>query len=582
MVIANDLERPFREDEEMEACNKGRGMDMVDKRLDDGGSQKKGEGLSGQSGESLSDVDQELTTRSIVATMKEAGRASDIRTRRQLAINLGRILHDRKELLDLSTLVVDAGISENSDPSRLGRFRILPGKEPGKEAVQRLSQKLDYYLSLIRSIAEQCQESENGLINDLVVATRFESLTREDVPIEPCEQMFSLISKRIDVIDAKYDLQGYYQTARYFEMFPVWDPNRLFHSEYAPWIYGKRPKCEGWSWNYGAMEPELKFYQPNLMPSVPLLRIRAKDRRSAEGTLRIGSNFQIENALIEQWHRLFLCIGMFRHNYWEEYVDDKGEVKEREIKKIDRKPAPYVVVVNELRYTGPFFEDGEIKETLDNALAEAGISESDLVIPGVIEPRDSDGKCGACYPEASMDHPFSIELSNAKLHSSHRNISKSVDGEWVSPTPTNMYPQLIWSNHRLDVRFIRDVLAIDRGISLWSGWYDDDALSRAGIGWADIEDITLAPKHSILEDMEKDLFLGLSQDVTSKSSFLDRLEEDAQILTTSLHNWVSKKRAEVRSRHEELLRQHDEQIEKAKDAPVVRFDSLGIDQSREE
>ena len=181
-----------------------------------------------------------------------------------------------------------------------------------------------------------------------------------------------------------------------------------------------------------------------------------------------------------------------------------------------------------------------------------------------------------------MDHPFSIELSNAKLHSSHRNISKSVDGEWVSPTPTNMYPQLIWSNHRLDVRFIRDVLAIDRGISLWSGWYDDDALSRAGIGWADIEDITLAPKHSILEDMEKDLFLGLSQDVTSKSSFLDRLEEDAQILTTSLHNWVSKKRAEVRSRHEELLRQHDEQIEKAKDAPVVRFDSLGIDQSREE
>lgn len=499
--------------------------------------------LRGDSSEdSLSDIDQEFATRSIVAEIRAAGRATDVRTRRQLAVNLGRILHERKEQLDLSALVVEAGISENSDPSRLGRFRILPGKVPGQKAIQRLSQRLDHYLSLITAISVQCEESESALISYLVVATRFEPSTQEEVPIEPCEQLLSLVRKRVDLIDAKHDVQGYFRTARYFELFPVWDSDRLYHSDYAPWIYGKRPICQGWTWNYEAMDPMLKYYQSNLMPSVPLLRCRAKDQRSATGTLRIGSDFKIDNALIEQWHRLFLCIGMFKREYFQEIVDGKGEVQEREIREIDRKPVPYVVVVNELRYTGPNFGDFDISEALASALENAGISENDLVIPGVIEPRDSDGKCGACYPEASKDHPFSIELSNAKLHSAHQKFfSTSVDGEQVPPTPTNMYPSLVWSDRHLDVRFIRDVLASDRGTSWWASWYDDDSLSRKDIGWVDDDDITLAPKHSILELMEKDIFLSLNQSGHSKSSFLDRLDEDAQHLTGSLYDWVSTK-----------------------------------------
>ena len=524
----------------------------------------------------LADIDQEFVTRSIVSAMREAGRATDVRTRRQLALNLGRILHERKEQLDLSALVVDAGISENSDPSRLGRFRILPGKEPGQKAVQRLSQRLDHYLGLITAISAQCQESESALVSDLVVATHFEPSSREEVPIEPCEQLLSLVRKRVDLINAKYDLEGYFRTARYFEIFPVWDTDRLYHSDYAPWIYGHRPKCQNWTWNYEAMDPMLKFYQPNLMPSVPLLRCRAKDQRAAMGTVRIGSDLIIENAAIEQWHRLFLCIGMFKHEYVQVISDENGETREREIKEVDRKPEPYVIVVNELRYTGPSFEDWDVKEALDSALQSIGLSESDLVIPGVIEPRDHDGKCGACYPEASEDRPFSIELSNAKLHSSHNKVSStSVDGEFVAPTPTNMYPSLIYSEGRLDFRFIRDVLASDRGTSRWAAWYDDDALSRKDIGWVDMDDITLGPKNSILELMEKDLFLSLNQTGISKASFLDRLEEDAQALTSSLYDWVQSKRTEVRDRHEELMRQHDEQIEKAKNAPTVKFEDFG-------
>jgi len=518
-------------------------------------------------------------TRSIVSAMREAGRATDVRTRRQLALNLGRILHERKEQLDISALVVEAGISENSDPSRLGRFRILPGKEPGQKAIQRLSQRLDHYLSLITAISAQCQENESALLSDLVVATRFEPSSREEVPIEPCEQLLSLVRKRVDLINAKYDLEGYFRTARYFEIFPVWDADRLYHSEYAPWIYGRRPRCQSWTWNYEAMDPMLKFYQPNLMPSVPLLRCRAKDQRTATGTVRVGSDLIIENAAIEQWHRLFLCIGMFKHEYVQVISDENGEAREREIKEVDLKPEPYVIVVNELRYTGPSFEDWDVKEALDTALQNVGLSESDLVIPGVIEPRDRDGKCGACYPEASEGHPFSIELSNAKLHSKHQNIVSisTVGGETMAPSPTNMYPALIWSDRRLDLRFVRDVLASDRGTRGWAAWYDDDALSRKDIGWVDLDDITLGPKNSILELMEKDLFLSLNQTGISKASFLDRLEEDAQALTSSLYDWVQFKRTEVRSRHEELMRQHDEQIEKAKSAPTVKFEEFGIE-----
>lgn len=327
------------------------------------------------------------------------------------------------------------------------------------------------------------------------------------------------------------------------------------------------------------MDPMLKFYQPNLMPIVPLLRCRAKDQRTVTGILRVGSDFQIENALFEQWHRLFLCIGMFRHEYFQEIIDGSGDVREREVREVDRKPVPYVVVVNELRYTGPSFEDWDIEETLDRALESVGISEGDLVIPGVIEPRDPDGKCGACYPAASKDHLFSIELSNTKVHSQHQNtVSLLIDGEHVPPTPTNMYPSLIWSNARFDFRFVRDVLAIDRGTSRWAAWNDGDALSRKSVGWVDMDDITLAPKNSILELMEKDLLLSLNQESGSKPSFLDLLEADAKHLTSSLYHWVSTKRTEVRSRHEAIMRQHDQQIEKAKAAPVVKFEKLGIEQ----
>ena len=115
-------------------------------------------------------------------------------------------------------------------------------------------------------------------------------------------------------------------------------------------------------------------------------------------------------------------------------------------------------------------------------------------------------------------------------------------------------------------------------------WCDDDALRRTGIivGRVDVDDISLAPKHSILELMEKDLFLSLKQDDISKPSFLDRLEEDAHHLTSSLYDWVSSKRTEVRRRHEELMRQHDEQIEKAKITPTVKFEEFGIEPTRAE
>jgi len=151
--------------------------------------------------------------------------------------------------------------------------------------------------------------------------------------------------------------------------------------------------------------------------------------------------------------------------------------------------------------------------------------------------------------------------------------------EHVPPTPTNMYPALIWSDRRLDLRFVRDVLAFERGTSNWGLWCDDDALMRRGtiVGRVDIDDIALAPKHSILELMEKDLFLSLEKGGNSKASFLDQLEEDAQHLTSSLYDWVQTKRTEVRSRHEELMRQHDEKIEKAKSSPTIKFEEFGMD-----
>ena len=155
--------------------------------------------------------------------MRELGRVRDMKTREKLARNLGRILAVRKKRLNLSDLVVKAGVSKNDDPNRLGRFRILPGKEASEATIGRLSQDPLAYHRIVNEVAKESKENSYDLLLELVIGTKFEGPELAEVSIEPFEQLLALIQKKIDALDAKYDLTSYFHDLRTYQLLPIWE-----------------------------------------------------------------------------------------------------------------------------------------------------------------------------------------------------------------------------------------------------------------------------------------------------------------------------------------------------------------------
>ena len=448
----------------------------------------------------------------ITSAMEKAGKVKDERNRRQLAENLGKILAKRKEQLNLSELVVDAGVSENPDPSRLSRFRILPGKELSQTGIRSLNQDPLAYVRLVKSAARMIGEDPAALVQELVVGTKFELSGLENVSIEPFEQILSLIEQKIAAINSKYDLEGYFRKVREQELLPVWNNGPTYNGQIASKVLPKRPEPCGWNWpDKGDDGVAWDLAEREVFPSVPLCRVSNKE--SFKAKVRINS-FKDDDATIYKRKRVFLSIGMIT-----DAVDSSG----RSV--TDKQPSPYLITVDELWYDIDFFNTSVI--ALEKETGRSWFSLDYWVagnLFGYVEPAD---------PAFSFE-PHDFEIPNDYW---------GPEGNW-SPWLHN--EQLI----PLNLPIVRDFAGREEFFCR-----DGDALEQQQkLG------STLAPRNSLLANMESQLLYGRrtkdKPDVDGAHNFLDLLEADAERLTSSLSSWGGEEKKKVDARHQELLEQY--------------------------
>ena len=269
----------------------------------------------------------------------------DTNTREKFARNLGHILASRKNRLNFSDLVVRAGISKNDDPNRLGRFRILPGRKANEKSIGRLSQDPLAYYRIVQETALITEENPHDLLLELIIGTKFEGKELAEVSIEPFEQLLALVRKKIDVLDAKYDLTSYFKNLRQYEILPVWESGpycsgrRTSHHSY------KRSNCVSWQ---ATTFNEFQSWRYQIMPCVPLCRVPSGSTKSLDVNYTVG-----RKTFDETWNvfrRLYLAIGMFDHEYsvpTGEVVrenEELGPIEVWEAKFVeDSAPRPYLV-----------------------------------------------------------------------------------------------------------------------------------------------------------------------------------------------------------------------------------------------
>jgi len=462
-------------------------------------------------------VEMQMDAHRITSAMGEAGRVKDERNRRQLAENLGKILSKRKEHLNLSELVVDAGVSENPDPSRLNRFRILPGRKLSKLGVRRLSQDPLAYVNLAKAAALMNGEDPAALVQELVIGTKFEVSGLENVSVEPFEQILTLIEKKIAAINSKYDLESYFRKVRELELLPVWTDGPNYNGQIASRVISNRPEPRSWSWpDQGTDGLSWHLAESEILPSVPLCRIAQEENFKA--TVRIN-NFKDDDATIFRRKRVFLSIGMFTL-----YRENGSSV-------VDKKPSPYLVTVDELWFDFSW-ETTDVaalaKETGRdvNSLSDYWVA-GDLV--GYVEPES---------PEFTFE-PHDFEIPND---------GRGQMGIWLP-----------WSDIE---RLLPLNLSTLRKFSGREGFFcgDGDALDRQQkIG------STFAPIKSLLANMESQLLYGRrtkdKPDDGQMSNFLDLLESDAERLTSSLTSWNGQEEKKVATKHKNLLEQYTKEAE---------------------
>ncbi len=80
--------------------------------------------------------------------------------------------------------------------------------------------------------------------------------------------------------------------------------------------------------------------------------------------------------------------------------------------------------------------------------------------------------------------------------------------------------------------------------------------------------MTLAPHGTIAELMETNLLSPSKQGVDANSkpnpTFLDRLEDDAKRMTSSLREWMDNSRSDLNKKHHDLLEGLEREYEEAR------------------
>jgi hypothetical protein len=140
------------------------------------------------------------------------------RTCEILAKNLGEILARDKRNPNRNKLAAKALRTTMMNPSqRLSRFQILPGKEPSKSSLGRLSKDARQYENIVVAAAEMRGESAERYLLQLVAGTKFDSAnTPEDLDLEPAQQIAKMITKRCDLIVKEFDIAGHIQKRRLY------------------------------------------------------------------------------------------------------------------------------------------------------------------------------------------------------------------------------------------------------------------------------------------------------------------------------------------------------------------------------
>lgn len=265
----------------------------------------------------------------------ESGRISNENARERLARNLGKILEDRKGAIkSLSELVVNAGVSENSDASRLGRFRIRPGKAAARNTKKRLSENPKHYLSLIRAISKETGDDENELILEFVAGTSFENNVGAEQSVEPIRRLHSILKRKVALLSIEYDLADYFKKIARIGAEPIWGTGPLCEGKRTGrHAYGKSPLL-GWK--------RLSRRIEDAMICIPLCRVR-KGESTLHARVSFGDHHNIDRNL-ETWERFYLCIGMMTRT---SIKTEEGVPIISQVDDSDKSPQMYLIAVDE-------------------------------------------------------------------------------------------------------------------------------------------------------------------------------------------------------------------------------------------
>lgn len=486
-------------------------------------------------GENNSPAERELKVRHIVSAMTEAGKIRDLRNRRQIAENLGRILSKRKDLLNLSELVVSAGISENPDPSRLGRFRILPGNKVDRASVRRLSQEALAYVRLVKEVAKITEEDSSTLIEELVLGTKFDSSGLEGVEIEPFEQLHTLIQKKINALDAKFDLGTYFKNIRKHSLLPIWSHGPKLGGRIASHHSSDRPQIVGWK-----KEPNQSQYddwQFEVMPCVSLCRLKTKVRFSS--SIRSGE-YKDADGFLQLYKRVYLAIGMFDTEY---ATDLPGEW----VKFKDTSPLPYLILADEFHYRpgDENFSSYSRHHTFKSTLA------------GGVEDQHN-------APYFFYDDRAEIEVESMESYYFTEPGSET-GGDRFWGWPLNQFERA----DRLDLVEFRQLFGMPMSYEDGSFRFDkvETFLKHDALTTNELT-MTLAPRGTLAELMESNLMSSSSANGGKNQefipNFLDKLEEDARIMTSSFDKFMEEAQSNLNKKHESLLEKIDREYEEAK------------------
>lgn len=488
----------------------------------------------------------ELRARNVLSAMKEGGRMRDTNTREKFARNLGHILASRKNRLNFSDLVVRAGISKNDDPNRLGRFRILPGRKANEKSIGRLSQDPLAYYRIVQETALITEENPHDLLLELIIGTKFEGKELAEVSIEPFEQLLALVRKKIDVLDAKYDLTSYFKNLRQYEILPVWESGpycsgrRTSHHSY------KRSNCVSWQ---ATTFNEFQSWRYQIMPCVPLCRVPSGSTKSLDVNYTVG-----RKTFDETWNvfrRLYLAIGMFDHEYsvpTGEVVrenEELGPIEVWEAKFVeDSAPRPYLVAVQELQQ----FDYG------------FGAPAPFEVVTGGVSYEQ--------MPFYFYDPDAGIKINSIKEHFLLES-GKEMPA-WYRDNFGCGHLDFLEDVFRLDLSAFREIFGKTRGVSFFEGRkfeYAGDDIVSIGDDALDVTrgKLTLSPQNTLASLLEADLLAPLdsgdSLDQMGRKNVLDILEADVEQMTSSFREWFQETQQGLHRQHVTLLEKYDSELE---------------------